>query len=175
MEVLEQLVDERSTTADVCAILSRRLDSFQWAVSEMSVDDNGLEIARALIQGTAAIAVSDGSFKGCQGTSAFIIEGSFKQGRLVGANAIPGEPSSQSPCRSELGGVAGILECPYCICAYHTILPMTRLKWDRMSMKEAFRHWPLDPSRPDYDLLQHIRGIIVASPLTFLSRWIESH
>jgi hypothetical protein len=43
------------------------------------------------------------------------------------------------------------------------------------AMKEAFGHWPLDPGRPDYDMLQHIRGMITASPLTFLSRWIASH
>jgi hypothetical protein len=72
----------------------------------MAVDDNGLEIAKALIQGTA-IAFSSGSFKDSQGTSAFIIEGDSKKGRLVGVNVIPGEPSSQSACRSELGGVAG--------------------------------------------------------------------
>jgi hypothetical protein len=40
-------------------------------------------------------------------------------------------------------------------------------------MKEAFGDWPLDPSHPDYDMLQHIRGMIKYSPLT--SRWIESH
>jgi hypothetical protein len=28
---------------------------------------------------------------------------------------------------------------------------------------------------PDYDTLQHIRGMIAASPLTFTGRWIESH
>ncbi len=43
------------------------------------------------------------------------------------------------------------------------------------AMKEAFGDWPLDPGRPDYDMLQHIRGMILASPLTFSSRWIESH
>jgi hypothetical protein len=43
------------------------------------------------------------------------------------------------------------------------------------AMKEAFGHWPLDPGRPDYDMLQNIRGMITASPLTFLSRWIASH
>jgi hypothetical protein len=176
MEVMATPVDDHPCQTDVRAILESRLDSFRWAVSEMSLEDNGLQIARALIQGTA-IAVSDGSFKDGQGTSAFVIEGNSKVGRLVGVNVIPGDSSSQSPYRSELGGVAGILECLHCICAAHDVTEgKVEIGLDgEQAMKEAFGDWPLDPSRPDYDMLQHIRGMITASPLTFLSRWIESH
>ena len=42
-------------------------------------------------------------------------------------------------------------------------------------MKEAFGDWPLNPGWPDFDLLQHIRGMIASSPLTFSSRWIAFH
>ena len=76
-------VEESSHTTSIRIILSRRLDGFRWAVSEMLVDDNGLEIARALIQG-AAIAISGGSFKDSQGASAFSIKEHFKHGRHVG-------------------------------------------------------------------------------------------
>jgi hypothetical protein len=106
MELLDRPVDASPRITDIHQILQRRHDSFQWAVSEWLVEDNGLAIARALIAGTA-IAVSDGSFKDNQGTSAFIIEGASKHGRLVGVNVIPGDSSSQSPYRSELGGDCG--------------------------------------------------------------------
>jgi hypothetical protein len=75
------------------------------------------------------------------------------------------------------GGVAGVLESPHCICAAHGVTKgkvETGLNGEQ-SMKEAFGQWPLDPGRPDYDMLQHIRGMITASPLTFLSRWLASH
>ena len=84
-------------------------------------------------------------------------------------NVIPGDPSSQSPSRSELGGVAGtLLGCMHCICVAHDI---TNSKVEvgldgEQAMKEAFGHWPLDPSHLDYDMLQHILGMIAASPLT---------
>ena len=91
----------------------------------MSLADNGIAIAQALIQGTT-IAVSKGSFKDSQGTLAFIIEGCSKQGRLIGVNVIPGEESSPSPNRSELGGVAGILECLHCPCVAHDIAEGSR-------------------------------------------------
>jgi hypothetical protein len=60
-----------------------------WAITEVTIDNNGLTIATALLQGTV-IAVSNGSFKDNQGTSAFIIEGTSEVGRLVGVNVIPG-------------------------------------------------------------------------------------
>jgi hypothetical protein len=142
----------------------------------MSLEDNGLAIASAIIQGTA-IAVSDGSFKDHQGTSAFNIEGSSDQGRCVGVNIVPGEKESQSPYRSELVGIAGALEAIHGICLVHSVTSgKVEMGLDgRQAMLKAFGDWPLDPSRPDFDLLQHIRGMIAASPLEFVGRWIESH
>ena len=48
MEILERPVDDASRTTVVNEILRRRPDSFQWAISEMSVEENGIEIAEAL-------------------------------------------------------------------------------------------------------------------------------
>jgi hypothetical protein len=146
------------------------------AIAELDVDGNGGAIAHALIKGTA-IAVSDGSFKNQQGTSAFIIEGASAKGRLVGVNVIPGDPSSHSACRSKLGGVAGIVEALSCICKARGVTKghvEVGLNGEQ-TMKEAFGSWPLDPSRPDCDMLQHIRAMIEHSPLTFSSQWIELH
>jgi hypothetical protein len=49
-EMPERPSDDCPRTTDVHAMLRRRPDSFQWAVSEMWVEDNGLEIAQALPQ-----------------------------------------------------------------------------------------------------------------------------
>jgi hypothetical protein len=160
----------------VDAILKSRPAGFHWAITEMSLEDNGLAIASDIIQGTA-IAVSDGSFKDHQGTLAFIIEGSSDQGRCVGVNIVPGEQESQSPYRSELVGIASALEAIHGICLVHSVTSgkVEMGLYGRQAMLEAFGDWPLDPSRPDFDLLQHIRGVIAASPLEFVGRWIESH
>jgi hypothetical protein len=176
MEILERPVPEIIPPETVERLRILRPLDFRWAITEMSVNDNGTEIADALQEGTA-VAVSDGSYKDAQGTSAFVIEGSSSVGRLVGVNVIPGEEESQSPYRSELGGVAGILEALHCMCVAHSITKghVTVGLDGEQAMKEAFSKWPLDPSRPDYDLLQHIRGMIHASPLKFTSRWIQSH
>jgi hypothetical protein len=73
--------------------------------------------------------------------------------------------------------VAGILEYLHSICIAHAITEgkvEVGLDGDQ-ARKEAFGAWPLDPSRPDFDMLVHIRGMIKVSPLTFSSRWIEAH
>jgi hypothetical protein len=136
------------------------------------VSDDDAEIADALQEGTAA-AVSNGSFKDAQGASAFIIEGSSSNGRLVGVNIMQGEEESQSPCRSKLGGVAGVLEALHCTCVAHSVTKghvVVGLD-GKQAMKEAFSKWPLDPSHPDHDLLQRIRRMTQASLLSFASRW----
>jgi hypothetical protein len=82
--------------------------------------------------------VSDESFKDSQGTSIFIIEEVSR--RLVGVNVIPtGDPSSQSPNRSELGEVAGIMEAFSCISEAHGISEKVQVGLDgEQAMKEAF-------------------------------------
>jgi hypothetical protein len=80
-------------------------------------------------------------------TAAFIIEGTSSVGRVVGVNVIPGAEESQSPYRSEVGGVAGILEYLQFICIAHAITEgkvEVGLDGDQ-ARKEAFGAWPLDP------------------------------
>jgi hypothetical protein len=90
--------------------------------------------------------------------SAFIIEGSTQVGRLIGVNVVPGETDCQSAYHSELCGIAGILEALHCICDAHSI-DKGHMEYGldgEQAMKEAFGDWPLQPSCPDYDILQHI-------------------
>jgi hypothetical protein len=136
----------------------------------MTVVDNGLEIAKAIQDGTA-IAVSNRSFNDSQGMAAFILKGSLPAGQIIGVNVIPGAEESQSAYPSEPGGVAGILEALHCICRAHNITygkVEVGLDGDQ-AWKEAFGTWPLDPSRPDFDLLVHIQGMIRLSPLGLTS------
>ncbi len=119
-ELLETPTPDAGHSTNLHSILALRSDGFRWAITEFDIEDNGAAIAQALIQGTA-IAVSDGSFKNQQGTSAFVIDGKSAVGRLVGVNVIPGDADSQSPHRSELGGVAGILEALHGTCEAHGV------------------------------------------------------
>ena len=78
------------------------------------------------------------------------LDGISSEGRLVGSvNVITGaEDSHQSPYRSELGGVAGILEALHCICVAQVVTKghVTLGLDEEQAMKKAFGEWPLDPS-----------------------------
>jgi hypothetical protein len=74
MEILER-PHTKALPLSLAGVLSFRPRSFRWAVSQMTVDDNGAAIAKAILTGEQAIAVSDGSFKDIRGTASFIIEG----------------------------------------------------------------------------------------------------
>jgi hypothetical protein len=157
-------------------IRRNRSGGFSWAISEVTVIDNATVLASALIRGKA-IAVSDGSFKNAKGTAGFVIEGDTRNGRVVGVNVIPGESEYQSSYQSEIGGVAGILKSLHCVCEAHGISEGAieiGLDGDQ-AMKAVANDWPLDPGCPDYDLLQHVRGLIKASKLKISFRWIASH
>jgi hypothetical protein len=146
MEILERPHTDASSLS-LAEALSSRPTSFRWAVSQMTVDDNGAAIAQAILTGQA-IAVSDGAFKDSRGTAAFIIEGASRLGRLVGVNIVPGEDESQTAYRSELTGIVGILETLNGICVVHDIKEgSVKIGLDGdQARKEAFGVWPLDPS-----------------------------
>jgi hypothetical protein len=121
MEILDRPSNDNNISSHVNDIRLSRPLNCSWAIAEMAVEDNASTIAKAIVNGTA-IAVFDGFFKNGQGTSAFIIEGAPgiidgppSAGCLVGVNVIPGETESQSAYRSELGGIAGVLEALHCI------------------------------------------------------------
>jgi hypothetical protein len=106
---------------DVCTHLPL-LD--QWAVDECWHSDNGFLVADAIGDGTA-LAISDGSYKNERGTSAFLLQGlSKEQGRILGVDCTPGDPSDQSAYRAELSGISGILATLSIICQIHQISPV---------------------------------------------------
>jgi hypothetical protein len=109
MEILSVPRADVPKPQNVKAILLARAASFNWAVNQLSLDDNGIEIAKALRNGSA-IAVSDGLYKDGRGTAAFITEGESPKGHLFRVNIVPGEEDCPTAYRSELSGVAGIVE-----------------------------------------------------------------
>jgi len=58
-----------------------------WAVRHAKSDDHRLTAAQAIAQGTA-VAVSDGSLRYTLGTSAFVIEGTTPDHRVLGYNRV---------------------------------------------------------------------------------------
>jgi hypothetical protein len=151
----------------------------QWSIPEITMADDGKDIAQAISRGSA-IAVSDGSYKDGRGTSAFILEISDnfdRTGRIVGVNSIPGENEDQSLYRSEIGGVSGIVETIGILCDRYSITSgAVEMGLDgEQAMKNIFGEWPLHPKQADYDLLKDIRKKIKRSPLQWTGRWVEGH
>jgi len=67
------------------------------------------DISPSLKNGTA-VALGDGSFKSRMGTAGFALEGPCcTKHRIIGINRVPGSQDVQSPYRSELSSLLGIL------------------------------------------------------------------
>jgi hypothetical protein len=98
-ELLDIPVPEVHQPVAVQESWRQRQSGLKWAVTEMTVTDDGFEIATALQQGLT------GSFKDCHGTAAIVIEGSMSHGPVVGVNVMPSEEESQSPHQNEPGRV----------------------------------------------------------------------
>ena len=81
----------------------------KWAIAKW---DCQYEIAALIadnIRNGKAIAISDGSFKNANGTSAFLVCAEDDSKKIIDVNAVPGACKEQSAYRSELAGVSGIL------------------------------------------------------------------
>jgi hypothetical protein len=132
-------------------------------VDGIHVVDNGRSFAAAILRGEAK-AVSDGSFKDSMGTSASILYHSHANdpNRMVGVNAVPGNCQEQSAYRSELAGISGSLAITAAVCRIHDIQAgsITFGLDGNQALKAAAGDWPLNPERPDYDLITDIRAKI---------------
>jgi hypothetical protein len=151
----------------------------QWAMSQISLPDNGTGLAASLIAGSA-IAVSDGSFKDGRGTAAFVIEDCIHPNNLsqaIGVNTVPGSLEDHSAYRSELSGDWGVISAVECICKAHGVTSGSiEVGLDgEQAMKVCEGHWTLHAGQPDFDLLQDICTKLSRSPLTWHWRWIEGH
>ena len=95
-----------------------------WAVEELrqksKFQDNGTHVAEAIQQGTCK-AVCDGSYKNTHGTASFCLHGEDPNFQLMGSNHTPGIQAEQSPFRSEMGGVVGVLTTLKALCDFHNV------------------------------------------------------
>jgi hypothetical protein len=167
--VLPETVD--STLAKVTA-------ADKWAVDSVHVIDNGRSLAAAIMRGDAR-AVSDGSFKNAMGTSlSTLFHFSAKDpNRIVSVNAVPGNRDEQSAYRSELAGISGSLAVTAAVCRIHDIQAgsITFGLDGRQALLAAAGDWPLNPERPDFDLITDIRVKLRKLPVTVHWKWVEGH
>jgi hypothetical protein len=61
----------------------------------LDMEEDGQIIALAIQQGEAT-AISDGSIQDTYGTAAWVVEGTYSNGRALGAVVVPGSAKDQS-------------------------------------------------------------------------------
>ena len=171
-------VPQGPTPTTILDALNNCPDLDKWAVQSVDVVDNGRSIAAAIIRGDAR-AVSDGSFKNEMGTSASILfhTRSTDPYRIISVNSVPGNRNEQSAYRSELAGVSGSLSTIAAVCVVHDInTGSISIGLDgEQALIAASEDWPLNPERPDYDLLIDIRAKVRRLPITVTWKWIKGH
>lgn len=91
-----------------------------WALDKLHIVDEGWHVATAIIS-NACKAVSDGSFKAGQCTSAYMLQGFDSSRRIDEVNLIPASEEDSGPYHGELGGIAGILTVAKILCSLHDI------------------------------------------------------
>ncbi len=78
----------------LATVVNNLSEAAHWSIKNFTASDNGEQIARSLIDGTAT-AVCDGSYKDGKGSSAWALEGTSQEGRILGTNLPPGPRSVQ--------------------------------------------------------------------------------
>ena len=148
-----------------------------WATQCCVVDDNGVGFAAALRAGTA-IAVSDGSYKDCFGTAACILQDITGSGRFIVLNVSPGAADDQSPYRSELSGLYGIVSSIEQVCEEHDVRSgSVTIACDGQEalLRSVVYERPVDCTFSDFDLISAIRSKIKSLPVTVRGHWVEGH
>jgi len=121
-------------------------------------------------------AVSDGSFKECNGVAAWIIEGPSGANRLLGTCLTPGAPEDQSAFRSKLTGLYRILlTLHFLFLDKGTPTPLVISCDGKLTLMQAKSMDPLLPSKPHYDLILAIRKLTLLLPFSLQWRHIHGH
>jgi hypothetical protein len=180
---VDTLPTESPTLSNVLAErLQTSIPSRSWAMERLQSPDNGAAVAQA-IRSNTAICVSDGSFKDQHGTAAFVlVDPSYAEptsvSRVLGCHVAPGSNSDQSPYRSELSGIYGILCVVEELCALHKVesgsftigCDNETCLWTAIN-----KIGTLSPRSKSFDLLSAIRHKISKLPVTVRSHWVEGH
>jgi hypothetical protein len=154
-------------------------ESMQWAVSSFAVADGGAVIAEVIWQGIA-VAVCDGSFKDTIGMAAYILEGAMMAKCMMVVLVTRGEPSDQSPYRSKLSGLFGVVTMVHIICEQFKITSgAIEVGCDcESTLRHVFGKGPSFEAGikdPDYNLWSAIRKMLANSPITWKWRHVEGH
>ena len=105
-----------TTSSSLTQLCHQEPQSNKWAIAGWDYSQtNLLELAKDIQDGTAS-AVSDGSFKNSNRTSALMLCSNRIENRIIGVNAVPGAADEQSAYRSELAGVSGIIHTLKLLC-----------------------------------------------------------
>jgi hypothetical protein len=149
----------------------------KWAIAEWDCTQGIAATIAEDIRSGKATAISDGSFKNENGTSAFLVCAEDDSKKIIGVNAVPGACKEQSAYRSELAGVSGILMVLDILCKKFRIQSGgIEIGLDgQQALIAASEDWPLNIAQPDYDLLKDIRSKIKKLPLTITWHWIKGH
>jgi hypothetical protein len=97
--------------------------------------------------------------------------------QIISVNTVPGNCNEQSAYRSELAGVSGLPAITAAVCKVHDLQEGSVIfGLDRnQALKAAAGDWPLNPERPDFDLITDIRAKIRRLPIQVHWKWVEGH
>eukprot|EP00978_Attheya_sp_CCMP212_P032089 scaffold123677_cov34-Attheya_sp.AAC.4 len=98
--------------------------------------------------------------------------------RIVGCHVTPGNPADQSPYRSKLSGIYGILCIVEELCKLHDIksggitigCDNEKCLWMAIDKRGT-----TSPTSSSFDLLSAIRHKILKLPVSVSSHWVEGH
>lgn len=150
--------------------------SAHWAVQHASVDDDGLHIAQAILQGLA-VAVSDASLHTRLGTTSTVLEGDDPDHRLLCHTLVPGPVKEGDSLRCELAGNYSAVQCVNAICAHHNITQGSiTVACDNINSLRPFNpDYQPDPKQTNLDLMQAVWASVQDSPIQWNPVHVHGH
>lgn len=152
--------------------------SVRWAIQHLEVEGDWRVLCNE-IRMNRAFAVTDGSFKNKQGTSAFTVRTTGQENvGIVGVNMVPGDSDTQCAYRSELAGILGVLALLHVLCQLENIhtgsitIACDNQTAGRLGLESTEM---ADPQSDHYDLLRLIFNTRQNLPLRVNYRYVEAH
>ena len=108
------------TFTEVAELIANLPADLKWAITHVSLPDNGASLAQAIIEGKA-VSVSDASCKDLFGTAALVVEGPPTHHSATAVNITPGPIKDGDSTCCETGGLIGIVVLTMAICTFHQV------------------------------------------------------
>ena len=169
-------VDTPAAPTSLYAALEALPQSCHWAIQHATFDDDGLTVARAILN-NQAVAVSDGSLRFTLGTSAFVVEGADASHRLIGYNRVPGPIKEGDSHRCELAGLYAIVTLVNCLCQYHHVSQgsVTVACDNTGALKPGAIDYLPKSSQKNLDIMQALWKSIQDSPVEWKAQHVYGH